>query len=110
MTVTTTTHADWSGHPEDLPVTHSAVDGWHARVSGDRGTESAELTQRMQMLMSATVPTMGDPTARARMAAAMHELTGWAVFAEDDADQRAYVSRLWAEDWDSAEDAAYDER
>lgn len=25
-----------------------------------------------------------------------------------DADMRAYVSRLWAEDWDSPEDAVYD--
>lgn len=27
---------------------------------------------------------------------------------ELDADMRAYVSRLWAEDWDSPEDAVYD--
>lgn len=28
----------------------------------------------------------------------------------EDEDVRAYVSRLWAEDWDSPEDSAYDRR
>lgn len=27
---------------------------------------------------------------------------------EDEASERGYVSRLWAEDWDSAEDSIYD--
>ena len=27
----------------------------------------------------------------------------------EEADERAYVSRLWAQDWDSPEDSAWDE-
>jgi hypothetical protein len=46
-----------------------------------------------------------DPGARARIAGILYRITGWEMFA---ADERAYVSRLWAEDWDSPEDSVYD--
>lgn len=49
-----------------------------------------------------------DPEARTRMASLLESVTGWHIFPEAAAD-RAYVSRLWAEDWDSPEDAVYDE-
>lgn len=49
--------------------------------------------------------TSGDPCARLRLAEILYRITGWEVFG---ADERAYVSRLWAEDWDSPEDSAYD--
>ena len=44
-----------------------------------------------------------------RMAERLHELTGWEIFPEIPTD-REYVSRLWAEDWDSPEDSAGDGR
>jgi len=49
-----------------------------------------------------------DPTARRRMASLLQSATGWDIFPELEPD-RAYVSRLWAEDWDSPEDSAHDE-
>ena len=63
----------------------------------------------MTVELAATKP---DPHARARMAAILYEITRWDVFADadDEVDERAYVSRLWAEDWDSTEDAIYDEQ
>jgi hypothetical protein len=48
-----------------------------------------------------------DPDARIRMANMLHSVTGWDIFPELATD-RDYVSRLWAEDWDSPEDAIYD--
>lgn len=47
------------------------------------------------------------PDAVVRMAEMLHDLTGW-DFPEIPTD-REYVSRLWAEDWDSAEDSTYDD-
>jgi len=48
-----------------------------------------------------------DPDARMRMASMLYAATGWDIFPEIATD-REYVSRLWAEDWDSPEDAIYD--
>lgn len=48
-----------------------------------------------------------DPGARTRMAGLLYEVTGWDIFPELATD-RDYASRLWAEDWDSPEDAIYD--
>jgi hypothetical protein len=48
-----------------------------------------------------------DPDARVRMASKLHAATRWDIFPELASD-REYVSRLWAEDWDSPEDAIYD--
>jgi hypothetical protein len=45
------------------------------------------------------------PDARQRMAAQLYAATGWDIFSEASA-ERPYVSRLWAEDWDSPEDVA----
>jgi hypothetical protein len=49
-----------------------------------------------------------DHTARRRMAQLLQDMTGWDIFPEADQD-RKYVSRLWAEDWDSPEDSQYDD-
>jgi hypothetical protein len=43
---------------------------------------------------------------RVREAAAIRRVLG---HDDDEAAMRAYVSRLWAEDWDSPEDSAYDD-
>lgn len=51
-------------------------------------------------------PLQPDPDARGRMAAILYQITGWETFGGD---ERAYVSRLWGEDWDSPEDSVYDE-
>jgi hypothetical protein len=109
MTVTTTAHSSWTAQADDtpaggIPVVLDATTG-HARSTPD----NAQLIERMQRLMTAATPT-GDAAARSRIAAALHQVTGWDVFAEDAEADRAYVSRLWAEDWDSPEDAIYDER
>lgn len=48
-----------------------------------------------------------DPNARVRIASMLYSVTGWDIFPELATD-RDYVSRLWAEDWDSPEDAIYD--
>lgn len=45
-------------------------------------------------------------TGRTREAAAVKRVLG---HDDDEAAMRAYVSRLWAEDWDSPEDSVYDE-
>lgn len=58
--------------------------------------------------LSTGEPLHPDPDARIRLAAALYRITGWEIFGG--ADERAYVSRLWAEDWDSPEDSAYDEQ
>ena len=48
--------------------------------------------------------------ARERWAHLLYSIGGWSVFAPHDEDHdRPYVSRLWAQDWDCAEDSAYDE-
>jgi hypothetical protein len=48
----------------------------------------------------------GDPAARERLGRLLYRITGWEMFGGD---ERAYVSRLWAEDWDSPEDSSYDQ-
>lgn len=48
----------------------------------------------------------GDPQARQRLAQVLYRITGWEIFGDG---ERSYVSRLWAEDWDSPEDAIYDQ-
>ncbi|HXP21635.1 MAG TPA: hypothetical protein VN840_18485 [Streptosporangiaceae bacterium] len=60
--------------------------------------------QRLRALRAGVVP-RPDPDARDRMATMLYHITGWDLFG---AGERAYVSRLWAEDWDSPEDSAYD--
>jgi hypothetical protein len=109
VTIATTAHVSWSAHADDtapggVPVVLEAT-----TARAGTGPVDAVLSQRMQRLTEGVSP-MGDPSARSRIAAALHRLTGWDVFADDAEAERAYVSRLWAEDWDSPEDAVYDER
>lgn len=56
-----------------------------------------------------TVPELLDElvtSGRRREAAAIRRVLG---HDDDETAMRAYVSRLWAKDWDSAEDSVYDE-
>ncbi len=46
-------------------------------------------------------------TGRGREAAAIRRVLG---HEDDEEAMRAYVSRLWADDWDSPEDSIYDKR
>jgi hypothetical protein len=102
MTIaTTTSHAAWSSHAEDSSV-ELRFSPHSAPANDDEG-----FLRRVERLMQST-PTQGDPLARARLAAVLFQVTGWEVFADEN-DERAYVSRLWAEDWDCPEDAVYDD-
>jgi hypothetical protein len=65
-----------------------------------------EVTEADVLRISAGEDPRPDPAARDRIARVLYRITGWEVFGGD---ERAYVSRLWAEDWDSAEDSAYDQ-
>jgi hypothetical protein len=62
--------------------------------------------QRARAVSEARTALHPDPTARSRYARLLYAITGWEVFGGD---ERGYVSRLWAEDWESPEDSAYDE-
>ena len=64
--------------------------------------------ERHVQALSTGEPLHPDPDARFRLATVIYRITGWEIFTGDD--ERAYVSRLWAEDWDSPEDSAYDEQ
>lgn len=102
MTVTTTAdHAIWAARPSVLPSK-----GFVDPAGSGPGIAAAKLEELAEQIKLGTPRTSPDPAARGRMAAVLYSLTGWAVFEED---ERAYVSRLWAEDWDCDEDAAYDD-
>jgi hypothetical protein len=92
MTTSTVEHAPYASrrtvapavthlHPEDIPE------------------ERVEALREVQV-------SRPDPGAHDRIAAVLYRITGWELFGDD---ERAYVSRLWAEDWDSPEDTVYDE-
>ena len=108
MTATTTAHATWAVHADDTPASGIPIAIEATTAQGPAQPADTALSEHMQRL-TVRVPVAGDPTARLRIAAALHRLTGWDVFADDAEAERAYVSRLWAEDWDSPEDAVYDE-
>ena len=82
MTTTTTAHADWAGHSVETPargiaLASSATTPRRAGAPVDPG-----LLERMERLADG-VPTVGDPSARARIASVLYRLTGWDVFTED---------------------------
>lgn len=81
----------------------SAVTPVTPLVTTGGATEADE--QRVRALR-AGVPPRPDPDARDRIATMLYRITGWEMFG---AGERAYVSRLWAQDWDSPEDSAYDQ-
>jgi hypothetical protein len=109
VTITTTEHAGWSRHSGEVPSGDFAVDV--RRTGATQGRPIDEAVQEHMHRIAAGERVEPDPDARMKMAAVLHRLTGWTVFAEAaaSADERAYVSRLWAEDWDCDEDAAYDD-
>lgn len=108
MTATTTAHAAWAAHADDTPAGGIPIAIEATTAQGPSEPADAALSQHMQRL-TVKVPVTGDPTARYRIAAVLHRMTGWDTFSDDAEAGRAYVSRLWAEDWDSPEDAVYDE-
>jgi hypothetical protein len=72
-----------------------------------RGLNGTSLTERWQY--TDTISELVDElqnTGRQQEAAAVKRVLG---HDDDEAAMRAYVSRLWAEDWDSPEDAIYDD-
>jgi hypothetical protein len=73
------------------------------RLTPDRADVADD--QRLRELR-AGVPPRPDPDARDRIATMLYRITGWEMFSGG---ERAYVSRLWAQDWDSPEDSAYDQ-
>lgn len=103
MSITTTAPATWTAEPEQLDAPMSAMP--MVGAGQPHVAIHAALAAQVARLMSST-PIVGDPHARERMADLLHRATGWDLFVPGD---REYVSRLWAEDWDSAEDAVYDE-
>jgi hypothetical protein len=46
---------------------------------------------------------------REQWASLLYAIGGWETFAPTEPDERGYVSRLWAADWDCEEDSTYDE-
>lgn len=99
MTIATTRPSEWTSDIEELdPPTLNLrpVSGPPAAPVDDVAVDPHRTP----------APFKGDPQARNRWATKLHEMTGW-EFPEISAD-REYVSRLWAEDWDSPEDSVYD--
>jgi hypothetical protein len=86
---------------------------WHMDVPevatppllADAGEGDEQLDEHAQSITTGEAPEP-DPDARIRWALVLNHLTGW-DFPELPTD-RAYISRLWAEDWESPEDAIYD--
>ena len=109
MTATTTAHASWAAHAGDTPAGGIPIITEATTAHGTSEPADTALRQHMKRL-TVSVPAIGDPAARFRIAAALHRLTGWDVFSVDAEAERVYVSKLWAEDWDSPEDAVYDEK
>jgi hypothetical protein len=86
--------------PRGADPVRSAVTPVTPLVSG-----GGEADERRLDALRAGVPPRPDPEARERIAAMLYHITGWEMFG---ADERAYVSRMWAQDWDSPEDSVYD--
>lgn len=97
MTATTVEHANWTPHVLRQDAPGVAADSDVKEVS----------EEHVQRIIKPAARSKRDPHARERLAHLLYRATGWETFAEDSA-ERAYVSRLWAEDWDSPEDTAYD--
>jgi hypothetical protein len=66
---------------------------------------AAEADEQRLRALQVGVPLRPDPDARDRIATMLYQITGWEMFG---ASERPYISRLWAQDWDSPEDSAYD--
>ena len=97
MSVTTTaSHAAWH---MDVPEVA------HPPLLVDSGEGDERLDEHAQSITAGEAPEP-DPDARIRWALVLHHVTGWDF--PELATDRDYVSRLWAEDWESPEDAIYD--
>lgn len=89
--------------PPGAYLTRSAVTPVTPLVTPAGVPEADE--QRIRAL-SAGAPPRPDPEARDRLASMLYQITGWELFGTN---ERDYLSRLWAQDWDSPEDSAYDQ-
>ena len=69
--------------------------------------DTADVDEQRVRELSAGAQLRPAPDAPARWARLLYGLTGWEMF---NPGERGYVSRLWAQDWDSPEDAVYDEQ
>jgi hypothetical protein len=109
MTVMTTDHGQWSPPVLDLVPPELAVGGalTDPTSAAEQPPVDQALVEHMRGLLDGSRRSLPDARARARIAAALFRTTHWSIF--DDHDERAYVSRLWAEDWDCPEDAAYND-
>src|SRR5258708_37794407 len=96
MTATTVDHVAYPPASPGTPVT-PVLTSADAPEPGER---------EMSAVLAGSQPDP-DPEAPARYAALIYRITGWDAFSDP---AREYVSRLWAEDWDSPEDAAYDDQ
>jgi hypothetical protein len=96
VSVSTVDHISYVPEARTTPV--------RAPVSALDAREADEAHVRA---LSTGEPLRPDPGARARIAGVLYEITGWEAFSSNG--DRAYVSHLWSEDWDSPEDAAYDD-
>jgi hypothetical protein len=97
MTVTTTApRISWDSSPREV----------HPPQVAEVGEPRVKLVQHARAILAGEA-VRPDPDARVRMASMLHDATGWDIFPELPTD-REYVSKLWAEDWDSPEDAIYD--
>jgi len=96
ITASTIDNVGYAPEPQATPV--------GSPISAQDAHEADEAHVRA---LRADQPPRPDPGARARMAGLLYEITGWETFSSNS--DRAYVSRLWSEDWDSPEDAAYDD-
>lgn len=92
MTTSTVDHADYESNASVDPAPPTL--------------DPAEVTEADERRITTGETSNGDPHARERLARLLYQITGWETFGGD---ERAYVSRLWAEDWDNPEDSAYDQ-
>lgn len=101
MTIATTRPADYQSDAEEIDA---PIGGLRSAIPGSAPLPTIDPASVDGYVHVA--PTHGDPSARLRWAELIHDVTGW-DFPEIPGD-REYVSRLWAEDWDSPEDSVYD--
>jgi hypothetical protein len=89
-----TLERDTSGSTERQPSSSGGID---RATFADRWQYTDIITELVDELSA---------TGRIREAAAVKRVLG---HDDDEAAMRAYVSRLWAEDWNSPEDSVYDD-
>ncbi|MGH3965073.1 MAG: hypothetical protein ACRDRY_17745 [Pseudonocardiaceae bacterium] len=107
---TTTDHAPALQHPAQVDNGSIQLSPEVARAAQPGPDASQALALHSQRILEGE-ETPPAPDARAKLAALLHKVTRWPMFLEhgDEEAARTYVSRLWAEDWDSGGDSVYDD-